>query len=791
MKSDGKVVIETTLDNTGFKKGIKGLPSQLGGLKSALTKFSRAAAAAVGIKALVDLGKQAVSLGSDIEEVQNVVDTAFGDMAYKIEEFADRAIEGFGMSKLSAKQTASTYMAMAKGMGIAAGKASDMAIALTGLTGDVASFYNLTQQEADTKLKSIFTGETETLKSLGVVMTQTNLDAFAMAKGFGKTTKAMTQAELVALRYAYVTDKLGIAAGDFAKTSNSWANQTRILSEKWKEFLSIMGQGLINALTPAVKLLNRMMDALILFAEKFADLMENIFGKSEKSAKAQTDALEGIAAAEEDVAAATDAATAAMKRQTAGFDEMNILASNSGTSAAGGTGAGGNSAVNTPITPNVNPKPTVSAISKIKKAMDDLSDYFAKKYAPSVDAWGDTFDKIKEKAPAVLDNVSEKTTKMWQDSLKPVGEYIANEWAPKITNSFSENIAPVLGDTIPFMLDELGKDYGFMCDLIDRYTEDIFVPNMELAGKVATDAMDEIGKTWEKRGDDLLEAAEKIRQGLRETWEYLYEQLIAPIAKNIAETVGWLWDKHLKKLWGNMMDFFGSLGEAIAAIWNGLLKPLVDFIVAVLAPVITAAIQIVIDVLASVIAWVSDMFSALFKSLSGILDFITGVFTGDWEKAWNGLKNTVGYVFDAIWGTIKFVINLIIDAFNALWRLIYAAIAGVINGIGSIAKSIGKLIGQDWGWKVPTNPPVIPKLAQGAVIPANQSFLAVLGDQKAGRNLEAPESLIRQIVREESGSGSGPITVILKVGTHILGKVVLESINELTRQNGQLSLALE
>lgn len=791
MKSDGKVVIETTLDNTGFKKGIKGLPSQLGGLKSAMKKFSIAAAAAVGIKYLVDIGKQAVSLGSDIEEVQNVVDTAFGDMAYKIEEFADRAIEGFGMSKLSAKQTASTYMAMAKGMGIAAGKASDMAIALTGLTGDVASFYNLTQQEADTKLKSIFTGETETLKSLGVVMTQTNLDAFAMAKGFGKTTKAMTQAELVALRYAYVTDKLGMAAGDFAKTSNSWANQTRILSEKWKEFLSIMGQGLINVLTPAVKLLNRMMDALILFAEKFAALMENIFGKSEKSAKAQTDALEGIASAEEDVAAATDAATAAMKRQTAGFDEMNILASNSGTSAAGGAGTGGNSAVNTPITPNVNPKPTVSAISKIKKAMDDLSDYFAKKYAPSVEAWGDAFDEIGAKVPAILEDTGKSTADLWQNSLKPAATYIGDQWIPKLANSFSKNFAPIFGDTMPWMLEQLSKDYGFMCDLIERYTEDIFVPSMELAGKVATDQMTAISQTWEKRGNDLLKAAGKIRQGLRETWEYIYDQLIAPIAKHIAETVGWLWDEHLQKLWVNMMDFFGSLGEAIAALWNGFLKPLVDFIIAVLAPVITAAFQIIIDVLGTLIAWISDTFSALFQALSGILDFITGVFTGDWEKAWNGIKKAVGAVFENIWGTIKFFINLIIDALNAFFRVIYAGIAAVVNGIGSLAKSIGKILGKDWGFKMPTNPPTIPKLAQGAVIPANQAFLAVLGDQKAGRNLEAPESLIRQIVREESGGSSGPITVILKVGTHILGKVVLESINELTRQNGQLSLALE
>ena len=193
----GKVIIDTSLNNKGFITGIKNMTKQTNGLTSAVGKLGKVIASAFAVRELVRFGKESIKLGSDIQEVQNVVDVAFGDMAYKIESFADTAIIRFGMSQLSAKKTASTYMAMAKGMGIADEAASDMAIALTGLSGDIASFFNISQELADIKLKSVFTGETETMKDLGVVMTQTNLESYALSQGITKSLDAMTQAEKV------------------------------------------------------------------------------------------------------------------------------------------------------------------------------------------------------------------------------------------------------------------------------------------------------------------------------------------------------------------------------------------------------------------------------------------------------------------------------------------------------------------------------------------------------------------------------------------------------------------
>ena len=270
---DGDIRLSVGVDNSGVNKGINSI-------KSSFAKLGKVAAAAFSVKAIVNFSKQAISLASDIEEIQNVVDVSFGDMAYKIEEFSKTSIKNFGISRLAAKQTAGTYMSMASSMGISADAASNMAVSLTGLTGDVASFYNISQELAATKLKGVFTGETEALKDLGVVMTEANLQQFALSKGIAKGMKDMSQAEKVALRYAYVTETLSNASGDFVRTQDSWANQTRILSENWKELMSSIGTVLIAGLTPALNFLNTFLSYLIEISQRLSSL----FGLSAKSA---------------------------------------------------------------------------------------------------------------------------------------------------------------------------------------------------------------------------------------------------------------------------------------------------------------------------------------------------------------------------------------------------------------------------------------------------------------------------------------------------------------------------
>lgn len=176
---DGSIRINTLLNTRDFVSSFRQLGNSIRGLLGTL-------GFGLSIAGLVALGKQAINTASDIQEVQNVVDTAFGSMAYKMEEFAKTSVKQFGLSQLSAKQMGSTFMAMASNMVGSAETASDMAINLTKRAADMASFYNRSAEDTATALHGIFTGETEVLKQYGIVQTEVNLQEYAAAHGINK-----------------------------------------------------------------------------------------------------------------------------------------------------------------------------------------------------------------------------------------------------------------------------------------------------------------------------------------------------------------------------------------------------------------------------------------------------------------------------------------------------------------------------------------------------------------------------------------------------------------------------
>lgn len=202
---------------------------------------------------LIAAGGVAVNMASDYEESLNKVDVAFGDASQGVREFAKTTVDQFGIAKGTALDMAALYGDMATSMQIPRDQAAQMSQELVGLAGDLASFKNIGLDEASTALKSIFTGETESLKNLGVVMTQTNLDAFALANGFEKTTEDMTEAEKVGLRYQYVLNATRNAQGDYARTADGTANSLRTMQESSKELAVAFGQELLPEITPMIQ----------------------------------------------------------------------------------------------------------------------------------------------------------------------------------------------------------------------------------------------------------------------------------------------------------------------------------------------------------------------------------------------------------------------------------------------------------------------------------------------------------------------------------------------------------
>lgn len=331
---DGSIILSTKVDTSGINKGMSSI-------KSVAKKVGGVIAAAFSVRTLINFGKEAINLASDLQEVQNVVDTAFGSMSYKIEEFSKTAIENFGISKLTAKRTASTYMAMAKGMGIAEGEASDMAITMTGLTADIASFYNMSQERADVILKSVYTGETESLKQLGIVMTEVNLEQFALSKGITKNIRNMTQQEKTMLRYQFVLEQTRLAQGDFAKTQDSWANQTRILSERWKEMQATFGEAFMAIGTLFLPVINSIVSGLTQIAQMAvvaSKAIYKLFTGKEMQVNSSQQQANSIQQSVENQDALTESVKETAEEQQkliAGFDEITKLSETEKESTAG------------------------------------------------------------------------------------------------------------------------------------------------------------------------------------------------------------------------------------------------------------------------------------------------------------------------------------------------------------------------------------------------------------------------------------------------------------------------
>lgn len=202
---------------------------------------------------IVVAGKKMINAASDYEENLNKIDVAFANSADVVKEWGNNATKQFGLSKNQALEATALFGDMATSMGLSHEEAADMSMSLAGLAGDLASFKNIGVDQAMTALNGVFTGETESLKTLGVVMTDTNLNAYALEKGMGKTTDQMSQAEKVQLRYAYIMDMTKNAQGDYARTSDGTANSLRTFQGAVDNLNIALGQHLLPVLTPLVQ----------------------------------------------------------------------------------------------------------------------------------------------------------------------------------------------------------------------------------------------------------------------------------------------------------------------------------------------------------------------------------------------------------------------------------------------------------------------------------------------------------------------------------------------------------
>lgn len=238
----------------------------------AFSRLAKAIGLVMIARKALDTIKTGIDYASDLAEVQNVVDVTFGSATEAINSWSKECLAAYGMNEVSAKRYAGTIGAMLKSSGLAGDAIVDMSKDMVGLAGDMASFYNLDLETAFEKIRSGISGETEPLKQLGINMSVANLEAYALSQGITTAYNEMSQAEQVMLRYNYLMSTTTDAQGDFARTQDSYANQTRLLSESWLEFTGIMAEQLLPVLTTIVSWLNN----IVAFLTENADMVSAV-----------------------------------------------------------------------------------------------------------------------------------------------------------------------------------------------------------------------------------------------------------------------------------------------------------------------------------------------------------------------------------------------------------------------------------------------------------------------------------------------------------------------------------
>lgn len=662
--SVGQIGLDLVVNKNDFN-------SQMLGIENLAKKAGKALAAAFTVKKIFDFGKSCIELGSDLAEVQNVVDVTFSQMSKQVDKFAQNAAAQFGLSETMAKQFTGTFGAMAKAFGFSEKAAYDMSTTLTGLAGDVASFYNIGQDEAYTKLKSVFTGETESLKDLGIVMTQTALDSYALANGFGKTTAKMSEAEKVALRYKFVQDQLTTAAGDFSRTSTGWANQVRILQLQFDSLRATIGQGLITALSPVIQVINTIIGKLLSMANAFKAFVAMLSGGKKDGNITETAAgMEAIAAAADKAGAATSGIGSAAKKAakdiksaTTGIDELNIINPDSGSdsgSGSGGGGAGGYNADDFDMGTLPEQEDVVSGkLQKIADLMNQLKDSFTSGFW---DAFGDTsiFESIQNSIQSIKDSLRDIFT---DSDVQTAALGFANTLAQSL-GQVTGSVASIGATIADNLLGGISRYLEQNKDRIKDYLVQMFNIGGEIATLVGNFTSSIAGIFTVFRSDsakqitaDIIGIFSSSFMGVTKLGSKFVRDLIQVITKPITDNAGQIKER-IQGLLDELQPIFDKLKELIDKIWDGL--------------------NTAYDTVAK------PVFDAFTEAISSVVDWIT-----ETQTRFDGAIGIVAAFFGA-WEVVKlgeFIINA-----GGVVSMLSGMVAGFVANAAAIATHTAALI---------------------------------------------------------------------------------------------------
>lgn len=724
--SAGRIDLDLELNSRPFQRQLNGIAGMANGLVGGAFKgLGGVIAGAFAVGGLVAFGKEAINLASDLQEVQNVVDVTFKSMSQDINNWSKGLINDFGLSELSGKKYASTMGAMLKSSGLAGLQMEQMSKQLTELSADMASFYNLGNDEAYQKVFSGMTGETEPLKALGINMSVANMEAYALSQGITTSYQKMDQASQSILRYNYLMSVTKDAQGDFARTSNSWANQVKIMGEQWRIFQGTMGAGFINVLTPVLRGLNWLIAKLQVAAAYFKAFTELIFGNAVGGGTAAAtgaitdvgDAAAGAGGSLGDMGAAADKtgkkakkAGKDVKGSLAGFDQLNTLAKSTADSlddaaaGAGGAAAGLGAGLGAGFgdldlgTPDINVDPikqrVADLLAGIKSSFAGAWSYIAAGWAgmrPALQPFADMLGPISKSVKSIGDTFQDLKDRV----LVPMAQYALGDFIPSLVIGFTQSFAPVIAKQITWAFAEFDKTFRNVTDTAAMLWTTVWLPNLEVVKNAFLMAMPVIAGAL----DGLLTGA------INPFMDFMLNQFMIPLSSSMTETLvplfsgtlAWavlefaktsqnavaeivdLWSGTFLPALTDIRDMFLEIIPIIGNAWESLLnesiKPFVDYILNdFIIPIGAAILETLVPILSDTLVWA---FKEVAKTFKWAVDLINDVY-----------KTVFKPVFDLIKQIVMDTLKIIKDAWDKHGKALLDKLSEVME---NIRKTVQKL----------------------------------------------------------------------------------------------------
>ena len=496
---------------------------------------------------------------------------------------------------------------------------------------------------------------------------------------------------------------------------------------KLKGAAATAAAGLASALSPAIIGLLNLLTSLI---NGFLRLLSLLTGKSISSMKQTAKGINAVGSAAGSTSKQADKA----KRSLAGFDEIERLDAKTGSS--GGA--------------NYNFDHIASPLGGITDKLKNFWSTFQTLLAPSVAAWSAAWEQIRNAASAVWPEVQQAALAFWNEGLSPLLIYLSGTFAPGVINAFSEAFAPIVGGVASTAIYVLADLFNWACGIGTDAINGVLIPALDLLLQIWQDLMSGIKTAWDTYGQPLMDGVILAFQNLEDLATLLWETIVKPILQNLISVLQQLWSSHLKPLWDDILLLVASVANCLLDLWNNLLAPVAKWIIATFGPAFAEVFNAIADVVGVAVGAIADAIDLAIVVLRGLADFLSAVFRGNWDAAWQAIGNTVSTVWDKMTNAIKTAVNGIIGFINRMISAVVTGINAVINALNGLSFDLPDIFGGGHvGFHISTlTAPQIPYLAQGAVIPANREFLAVLGDQSHGTNVEAPLDTIKQAVAE-------------------------------------------